>query len=378
MRVLHLCAGNLYGGIETVLVALAEHRGLCPTMTPHFVLCFEGRLSQELAARAVPVHLVGPVRASRPLSVRRARKTLETLLRERQFDVAVAHSPWPLAVLGPASRSAGVPLALWLHGLRRGFHWVDAWARTTPPDLLIFNSRFTAASASGFYPGVPSECVYCPIGPPAPDRLPGDRGALRAALGTPEDATVVVQASRLEAWKGHALHLRALGLLGHLPGWVCWIVGGAQRPSELKYFETLQMMATELGISDRVRFVGQRDDVPGLLAAADVFCQPNTGPEPFGIAYVEALWSKLPVVATRFGGAQEIVDDSCGLLVAPGDHRALAASLERVIRDRDLRRTLGNAGPARARRLCDPATQMGALHRALGRVVGQEVTRRSA
>ena len=134
-------------------------------------------------------------------------------------------------------------------------------------------------------------------------------------------------------------------------------------------------MATELGISDRVRFAGQRDDVPGLLAAADVFCQPNTGPEPFGIAYVEALWSRLPVVATRFGGAQEIVDDSCGLLVAPGDHRALAASLERVIRDRDLRRTLGNAGPARARRLCDPATQMGALHRALGRVVGQEVTR---
>ncbi len=77
MRVLHLCAGNLYGGIETVLVALAEHRGLCPTMTPHFVLCFEGCLSQELAARAVPVRLVGPVRASRPLSVRRARKTLE-------------------------------------------------------------------------------------------------------------------------------------------------------------------------------------------------------------------------------------------------------------------------------------------------------------
>ena len=76
------------------------------------------------------------------------------------------------------------------------------------------------------------------------------------------------------------------------------------------------MMATELGISDRVRFAGQRDDVPGLLAAADVFCQPNTGPEPFGIAYVEALWSRLPVVATQFGGAQEIVDDSCGLLVA--------------------------------------------------------------
>ncbi len=375
MRLLHLCAGNLYGGVETLLVALARYHALYPAMDPHFALCFEGRLSEELDALQVPVYRVGPVRASRPLTVMRARRALRNVLGRGGFDVVVAHSPWPLAVLGPPARSAGLPVVLWLHNPTRRWHWVDGWARTTPLDLVIFNSQFTAASASGSYPGVPSECVHYPIGPPAPDRLPGNRGALRAALGTPEDATVVVQASRLEAWKGHALHLRALGLLGHLPGWVCWIVGGAQRPSELKYFKTLQMMATELGISDRVRFAGQRDDVPGLLAAADVFCQPNTGPEPFGIVYVEALWSRLPVVATRFGGAQEIVDDSCGLLVAPGDHRALAASLERVIRDRDLRRTLGNAGPARARRLCDPATQMGALHRALGRVVGQEVTR---
>ena len=49
MRVLHVSSGNLYGGVETALVALARFRNLCPAMQPEFALCFEGRLSKELA-----------------------------------------------------------------------------------------------------------------------------------------------------------------------------------------------------------------------------------------------------------------------------------------------------------------------------------------
>jgi glycosyltransferase involved in cell wall biosynthesis len=50
----------------------------------------------------------------------------------------------------------------------------------------------------------------------------------------------------------------------------------------------------DLRIADRVRFAGQRDDVPRLLAAADLHCQPNSSPEPFGVAFVEALAAGLP------------------------------------------------------------------------------------
>ena len=57
-----------------------------------------------------------------------------------------------------------------------------------------------------------------------------------------------------------------------------------------------------------------------LLAAADVFCQPNSGPEPFGIVFVEALYAGLPVIATAIGGAQEIVDAAC---MRSGDAGAL-------------------------------------------------------
>ena len=82
--------------------------------------------------------------------------------------------------------------------------------------------------------------------------------------------------------------------------------------------------------------------------SADIHCQPNTGPEPFGIAFVEALYAGLPVVTTRLGGALEIVNETCGVLVPPGDAGALAAALRRLIADPAERSRLGRAGPARA------------------------------
>jgi glycosyltransferase involved in cell wall biosynthesis len=102
-----------------------------------------------------------------------------------------------------------------------------------------------------------------------------------------------------------------------------------------------------------------------LPAAADLHCQANAAPEPFGIAYVEALAAGLPVVASRAGGAIEIVDESCGVLVSPGDVNALAAALERLIVDRPFRARLAAGAPARAQHLSDPATQMARLADAL-------------
>ncbi len=173
----------------------------------------------------------------------------------------------------------------------------------------------------------------------------------------------------MEEWKGQALHLEALGRLTDLTGWVCWLVGGAQRSGEMQYLARLKKRAEELGIADHVRFPGQRSDVEKLLAAADIYCQPNTGPEPFGIAFIEALYAGLPVVTTAIGGACEIVDESCGVLVPPQDKDALAESLRSLIQDQIRRARLGAAGPARARKLCDVKTQMQQLHECFVEVV---------
>jgi len=374
-RVLHVHAGNLYGGVETMLLTQTRERDRCPDLQTFFALCFDGRFGEELRAAGATVHQLGQVRIRQPLSVRRARQNLRELLQREVFDTVVVHSCWSQAIFGPAVRAQSmppVPLVFYMHGPANGRHWLERWARRTQPDLVLSNSNFTATTASLLFPDVCTKTVYCPVAPPAPDSLDAIRDKIRketrAELNTLAAATVIIQVSRMEAGKGQAQHLEALSLLKDLPNWVCWQVGGAQRLSETAYFDELKRKAAQLGISERVRFLGQRSDVPRLLAAADLYCQPNTGPESFGITFIEALYAGLPVVSTRLGGVVEIVDDSCGVLVPTADTAALSAALRRLLTSEAERRELGSAGPARAQSLCDPEKQLTEFHRALSDV----------
>jgi len=365
LRVLHVHSGNLYGGVETLLLSLWRGRALRPTLEHAFALCFEGRLAEELRAAGADVHLLSPVRASRPWTVLRAQAALFRLLGRHRPDVALSHSSWSQGVLGPAVRARGVPSAFFLHDVATGRHWVERGARLVRPGLVLCNSHFTKESAPRLYPRVPAEVLYLPVSPPPPPAADA-RIRVREELGVPQDATVLVQVSRMEAWKGHSLHLEALGRLRGVPGWRCWMVGGAQRPHERVYLARLQRQAEALGLLGRVQFLGHCADLPRLLAAADVHCQPNLGPEPFGLTFVEALAAGLPVVTTALGGAREIVDESCGVLVSPTSE-ALAAALHQLIEDGALRQRLGQAGPSRARALCDPSVRLAELEALLRR-----------
>jgi glycosyltransferase involved in cell wall biosynthesis len=206
--------------------------------------------------------------------------------------------------------------------------------------------------------------VYAPVEQPGPV-APAERERLRSSLNTSADAVVVIQASRSEPWKGHGLLIEALAELSQMPGWVCWQVGGAQRPSEQSFLASIQKGAVQAGIADRIRWVGQRTDVARLLTSADVYCQANSRPEPFGVVFVEALAAGIPVVTTALGGAREIVDEGCGVLVRPNDSPALAAVLRRLIGDAAHRQQLGAHGPRRAKQLCDPSAQIQRLTDAL-------------
>jgi glycosyltransferase involved in cell wall biosynthesis len=355
MKVLHVSSGNLFGGVETVLATLARERASAPGMEPHFALCFSGRLSEELSAAGTPATLLGPIRSRYPWQVWQARRRLAALLKIERFDAVICHMPWALAIFGPVLKKAGVPLVFWMHDAASGKHWIERWAGRCRPDLVIANSRFTLGTLTRIYPcSTASAIVHCPVpAPPAAD--PIDIARLRVDMGVTERETVFIQVGRMDACKGHEMLIEALGHLLDVPDWKCWIVGGVQRPHEHEYVAALQArMASWPGLCERVRFVGEQRDVPRWLSAADVFCQPNVSPDAFGLVFVEALYAGLPVVTSAIGGALEVVDESCGLLLAPGDQRALASSLGLLLADRALRGRLSAQGPARARKLCDP------------------------
>ncbi|MGH7987624.1 MAG: glycosyltransferase [Candidatus Binataceae bacterium] len=370
LRVIHVHSGNLYGGVETMLLTLARHAHLSPAVAQEFALSFDSRIAAELRESDAVVHLVGEARTRNPFNVRRARQRLRDLLARQNFDVAICHMPWAQAMFASSVRASGTPLVFWMHGVA-GRHWLERWASLHTPDLAICNSQFTATTLAKLYSKCAFDILHYPVAPAPTELDTTRREQVRAEFDTPPGAVVIIQVSRMESWKGHLLHLEALGRLGDQPQWICWFAGGAQRAHEVRYLEQLRARATQLGIADKVRFLGQRADVPRLMAAADLFCQPNAGGEPFGIVFIEAMAAGLPVVTTAMGGALEVVDQSCGVLTRPDDAAELAAVLRRLINDRDERRRLGAAGPARARQLCDPATQLEGFARIMGRVAGK-------
>ncbi|HLW71091.1 MAG TPA: glycosyltransferase [Candidatus Binataceae bacterium] len=356
MRLLHVHSGNLYGGVETLLTTLARHRKLAP-LEHEAALCFESRLAQELCAVGVAIYMLGAARVRNPLTLRRARERLRELLARRRFDAVACHSAWATALFAGVVKAARLPLIFWVHGAATGRHWLDRWASVTQPDLLLCNSAFTASTMTALYPRAPREVLYLPVAPAPPlDVLA--RSAIREQFGAPDDAIVIAQASRLEETKGHLVLIEALALLANLAGWRCWIIGGPQRPGELKYFARLKARTTELGIAQRVTFCGEQPQAARLLAAADIYCQPHSAAEGFGLAFAEAMSAGLPVISTGLGGVAELIDESCAITVPPNDFAAVATALRALIDDPWRRNRLGASGAQRARLLCDPRAQM--------------------
>jgi glycosyltransferase involved in cell wall biosynthesis len=360
----------MYGGVETFLTTLQREASVAPGMSSEFAVCFDGRLRSELEALGGIVHRLPSARFSRPHTVLGGRHALAGLLKRESYDVVVCHQPWTCVAFASVTRAAGLPVVLWVHMATDGRHWLERLCRVARPDLAICNSRFTAGRTATWLPRTSIEVVYCPVSTSHFVHGSEERASLRRSLHTPADNVVVAQVSRLEAFKGQHLLLRALSALDNLPRWTCWIVGGAQRPAELDYLRRLQALVRDRGIADRVRFTGERDDVHRLLSAADIYCQPNTEPEGFGLTFLEAMCAGLPVVTSGIGGACEIVNGSCGKLTTPGDSESVATALRCLIVDADLRARLAADARKRPAELCEPSLQIPRIQALLNAALG--------
>jgi len=159
----------------------------------------------------------------------------------------------------------------------------------------------------------------------------------RAAFGTPEGVPLALALGRLHPNKAFDVLLSAVA---RLPDLHLWLAG----EGELR--RVLEEQAASLGIGSRVRFLGWRQDVAALLAAADLLVCPSRQ-EPLGNVVIEAWAAGKPVVAAASAGPVELIEQGrTGLLVPVDDAAALAASLGRVIGDDDLAAYLAAEGRA--------------------------------
>lgn len=360
MRVLHLTAGNIYGGVERTLETIALHNGATGRIESEFALCYRGRIGKNLESVGATLHYLGEARTSRPWTVLRARSALKAVLRERKIDLVVTHASWPHAIFSDVAKSCRVPVVLWLHAAFTGKQWLERWAARSKPDAIICNSEYTRSSSRLPFQNLRMEVIYNAVRHQAiltSDRRP-DPLITRRQLGVNSGELVVTQIARIERLKGHRLLLSSLALLPPEVRWVCWIAGGPGTHRDAQLLGSLKERATSLGIGERVRFLGERSDVDHLLAASDVFCMPNVEPDSFGNSVIEALYHGVPVVATEMGGPAEILAGGNGVLVPPNDPQAMANAIARFAIDPAAAAVFRMRGPARALELCDVRIQL--------------------
>jgi len=341
--VAHYVDSDIVGGAEEAalhLLAALDPARWRPVLFHHAdpgVTAFVERATRlGVATRAVP----------RPVDGRAWKQVLHFrgALRAERPAVFHAHLSWPLAckygVL--AAWLARVPAIVATAQLYIDFYQVPTGQRDQR--LLMSAMRRVIAVSDEVREryrltlNVPAEkLVVVRNGIPIPPVRPRDP-ALRAELLRGRPDFVVLTPARFHEQKGHAYLLEAAALV---PDATFVLAGeGELRPA-------MEQRARDLGVMDRCVFLGQRPDVPELLAAADLFVLPSLF-EGLPLSVLEAMAAERPVVATAIGGTDEaVVDGVTGVLVPPRDPAALAAAIHRLRSDPALSSRLARAARAR-------------------------------
>ncbi len=355
-RILFVHDTAIIGGAELHLLSVARHFRETATV----VLFADGPFRHALEAAGVTVRIFksewvmrGVLRQGPRFSPANIASVLRlawlTAGAARGSDLIYANSPKALLVISIARLVRRKPVIWFLHDLLIESHYsaraiqllVSAANRSAK--LILANSNATAAafvSAGGRRDRVQALYYGFDAGPFTDPNV--ELSALRAEL-RPNASHIVGVFGRITRWKGQDVVLRALV---NIPSVVAVFAGAEEDPA---FGEELRRLTDELGIVDRVRFLGFRKDVPLLMRAVDCIVHVPTDPEPFGRVVVEGMVARCPVIATRDGGIPEIIEDGVsGILIAPRSPDELDEALRRIFSDPLVAAEMAANGQARA------------------------------
>jgi glycosyltransferase involved in cell wall biosynthesis len=327
--VLQVLPSLVTGGVERGTVEIAQ--ATAEAEATALVASAGGPLVSQIE-RAGGIHVTLPLNTKSPLGIWRNAAALEALIRDHKVSLVHARSRAPAWSAWLACQRTGVPFVTTYHGtygeglpFKRLYNSVMGRGR-----IVIAASRFIADLVTARHRVDPARVRVIPRGvDPAvfdPAGVAASRTAkLAASWRLPEGMRPVVLPGRLTSWKGHAVLLDAIARLNRHDV-VCVFVGSDQ--GRHQYARDLERQATRLGIADRLRLVGQCDDMPAALALSDVVVHASTRPEAFGRVVIEAQAMGRPVIASDLGGPVETVrHGETGWRVRPNDPIALAAAI---------------------------------------------------
>lgn len=333
-RIALCAAGEIWGGVEQFIETVARElsrRGVGFVV----LLLNEGALARRLRASSLPVEVVGGGSKYDP----RSAASIGRALRRHRITVVHVHGYKASILAGTAAKLQGLTLVKTEHGRLEPFTgwgrfkmtmnlWLDETLSRRLLDAIVFVSRDIQRSLADRYRHIPQEVIYNAIRPIE------DWTATPAPELTPEGVFRIGIVGRLKPIKGHDVLLRALARPGMPSALRLYVFGEGPLEPELR------ALGSELGIEDRVTFLGFRENMPGYLRQLDAMAMPSRH-EGIPYAALEAMGMGVPLVASDVGGLHEILEhDVDALLVPAGDPGALADAIARLHDDADLRERL--------------------------------------
>ncbi len=322
--------------------------------------------ADRLRALGIEVHVWDDLRAEERAAIAKGGKVstgreMVKLIRTRarfieEHDIDLVHlnnSPFQgLDDWLPATRLAGVPCVTYAMGdARPEPSAIRRWGMARF-DRIFSLSRLVSDSLVDN--GVPDDRIvltYPGLDLEELDALqPRSRDDVRAEFGVGDDQVLAVMVGNVREWKGQHVIVEAVGALGrdHQSQLAVILVGDIS-DEHRPYADGLEARMADLGIADRVRFVGRREDVPDLLEAADIALHASTIPEPFGLVVLEAMVHGCAVVAGNAGGPIEMLSADTGLLHDHEHPDQMTEHLRRLLDDPPLRERLAREARNRAR-----------------------------
>ncbi|MBM4402397.1 MAG: glycosyltransferase family 4 protein [Candidatus Cloacimonetes bacterium] len=214
-------------------------------------------------------------------------------------------------------------------------------------DFLIANSQKTKDFlVDGRVSPKKIKVVYNGIDLQKFNPLKCDRNIVREKLGITDRQKVIATIGQIYPRKGIPFLIKAVkGLaIGKAVGEVKLLIVGSDPTPDQRNLTLFKSLISELGLENKVEFLGYREDIPEILAATDIFVLPSLE-EPFGRVLIEAMAMKVPVVASNVGGIPEIVDAGrSGFLIPPKDSQALAEKLLILLKNDKMREGFGSHG----------------------------------
>lgn len=334
-----------HGGTPRKLLYLARHidRQQAKLVFAHFR---PSPLAHEFTHCGWEVRQIG---TEAPLAMARR---IQRLARDCMADVICTHFTRSLITGFAAAKWQHIPI---IHNEHSSAHYRRglgrALARVVLPwvDLIVCNSEHTRQSIQDCFSGTEDKLVT--IHNPVEERIASKFAQeVRAELGVAEDDILIVHVGRMIPERDQLTIVKAVYELRKAFSSVRLVmIGDGPRRADLEF------SARTMGLEGSVSFIGNSNEIGDYLEAADIYVN-STLDEGFGIAVVEAMLSRVPVVLSDRGAHPElIVPGKSGLLYKGGNSHALASQLGLLVGDPDLRRRMGNDGRRHAQRRFAPA-----------------------